>query len=450
VTRLPVKLRLTLAFAGLMAVVLAGTGLFVFLRFRAQLDGNLNRELRSRGAELARLADDDAVRRRAGSAEGFAEVVQRDGGGLIGAALFDRARRAPVLVERTRVARVDEPVRLLARPARRPGQVLVVGTALGDRDDSLASLLEVLVIGGLAALALTTLAGYGLASAALRPVDSMRRRASEISQLGSGTRLPVPAGRDELAQLGRTLNEMLGRLERAAERERGFVANASHELRTPLALLRGELELALRDGRSPEELRAAIVAAAGETDRLAQLADDLLVLARADHGRLPVRLEPLPAAELLAGVARRFQARAGECGRELLAQPAPGLALSADRLRAEQALGNLVDNALRYGAGAVTLTATRRGEGVELHVSDEGPGFGPELLERAFERFTRESRGDGRGGAGLGLAIVAAVAEAHGCRADAVNRPEGGADVWLELPGQSSPEKLVSFHRGRF
>src|SRR4051812_4625811 len=418
-----------------MALVLAATGLFVFLRYRSELDDNLNSALRSRGAELALLADDDAVRRRAGGAEGFAQVVRREtAGGLIAPALFERASRGAVLVDRTRVRRMDEPVRLLARPASRRSEVLVVASALGDRDDSLASLLAVLLVGGLGALVLASLAGYGLASAALRPVDSMRRRAAEISQLGSGARLPVPAGRDELAELGRTLNEMLDRLDEAAMRERGFVANASHELRTPLALLRGELELALREGRSPDELRAAIVAAGEETDRLAQLADDLLVLARADRGRLPVRTEPQEADELLSGTATRFALRAEAARRGLRVEPAPATAVAADRLRVEQALGNLVENALRYGDGAVTLSARRSRSGVELHVSDHGAGFAPELLERAFERFTRVDRGGGRGGAGLGLAIVAAVAAAHGCRAGAANLPGGGADAWIELP----------------
>jgi signal transduction histidine kinase len=108
--------------------------------------------------------------------------------------------------------------------------------------------------------------------------------------------------------------------------------------------------------------------------------------------------------------------------------------VTADRLRVEQALGNLVDNGLRYGGGAVALSAKSTPSGVELHVTDEGPGFAPELLERAFERFTRGDRGSGRGGAGLGLAIVAAVAAAHDRQAGAVNRPDRGADTWLELP----------------
>ena len=198
-----------------------------------------------------------------------------------------------MFIDRNGVARFDEHLRLLARPAG--DRVVVVGATREDREEALASLERVLLIGLPIALLLAALAAYGVATAALRPVSAMRAEAAEISRLGSGRRLPVPEGRDELARLGGTLNEMLDRLERSAERERGFVASASHELRTPLALLRAELELALREGRSPEELREAVASAAAESDRLVQLAEDLLVLARADEGRLPVRPEQLDA-----------------------------------------------------------------------------------------------------------------------------------------------------------
>jgi signal transduction histidine kinase len=230
---------------------------------------------------------------------------------------------------------------------------------------------------------------------------------------------------------------MLDRLEQAAERERGFVASASHELRTPLALLRAELELALREGRSPSELRAAVASAAAESDRLAQLAEDLLVLARADEGRLPVRPERLDAAELLESTARRFEARAREAGRDLQVRTGDG-PIYADRLRAEQALANLVDNALRHGDGAVELCAEPSGDGVRLHVLDRGPGFDPSLNGHAFERFTRGDPARSRGGTGLGLAIVDAIARSHGRTAGGGERPGGGADVWVELPATSA------------
>jgi signal transduction histidine kinase len=310
-----------------------------------------------------------------------------------------------------------------------------VGATREDREEALSSLRTVLLTGGPIALLLAALAGYGLATAALRPVGAMRHEAAEISRLGSGRRLPVPPAGDELARLGGTLNEMLARLEKSAERERGFVASASHELRTPLALLKAELELALREGRTAEELRAAVSSAAGESDRLVQLAEDLLVLARADEGKLPVRPEPLDAAELLHTTARRFEARANELSRRLWIDAPDGLTLYADRLRTEQALANLVDNALRHASGTVELQAERTDDAVRLHVRDHGPGFDPALNGHAFERFTRGDRARSRGGTGLGLAIVDAIASSHGGRAAASAREDGGgADVWIELP----------------
>jgi two-component system, OmpR family, sensor kinase len=429
-----VRIRLTLAFTAVMAVVLLGVGLFVYARVSSDLEEALEQSLRTRGGGEALVESDESLAQVIGPG---GEVVRATRGAgrepLLRGEELERARSGPVFSDRDSVAGFDEHVRLLGRPAA-DGSVLVVGASLEDREETLASLRAVLLVGGPVALLLAALAGYGLASAALRPVDAMRREAADISRLGDGTRLSVPPGGDELAELGGTLNEMLERLERSAERERGFVASASHELRTPLALLRAELELALREGRSPEELRAAVASAAAESDRLAQLADDLLVLARADEGRLPVRPEPLDAAELLASTARRFEARAGEAGRELRVELGDGLALRADRLRVEQALANLVDNALRHGEGTVELGAERAGDRVRLHVRDRGPGLDPSLDGHAFERFTRGDRARSRGGTGLGLAIVEAVAVSHGGRAGAEARDRGGVDVWFELP----------------
>ena len=178
-----------------------------------------------------------------------------------------------------------------------------------------------------------------------------------------------------------------------------------------------------------------MASAAGESDRLVQLAEDLLVLARADEGRLPVRPERLDVGELLTTTARRFEARAAEARRALSVEGSDGLAVHADRLRAEQALANLVDNALRHGEGAVELRAEAAGDGVRLHVLDRGPGFDPALDGHAFDRFTRGDRARSRGGTGLGLAIVDAIATSHGRSAGAGPRAGGGADAWFELPG---------------
>jgi signal transduction histidine kinase len=271
----------------------------------------------------------------------------------------------------------------------------------------------------------------------------MRRRASAISADAPGERLPVPPTGDELERLGETLNEMLDRLEAALEREREFVANAGHELRTPLALLRTELELALRQGQTVEELRDAVRSSSFEVERLCQLAEDLLLIARADRGRLPLRIERVEVDVLLSTVKGRFDWRAEEYGKDVCSRLSRGLYVEADRPRLEQALGNLVDNALRYGGDAISLSAVRADGQVELHVRDNGGGFDRDFLARAFERFTRADPARGGSGAGLGLSIVRTIAEAHGGSSHVANGESVGTDVWVSLPSHVH-ERVVS------
>jgi signal transduction histidine kinase len=268
----------------------------------------------------------------------------------------------------------------------------------------------------------------------------MRLQASAISADRPGRRLPVPPTGDELERLGLTLNEMLDRLELALQRERDFVADAGHELRTPLALLRTELEVALRQADSFQDLRDAVRRSSQDVDRLSQLAEDLLLIARSDRGRLQLHIESLDVPDLLASVLSRVEWRAEATGTTVVANAAGITHVDADRLRLEQALGNLVDNALRYGGDEVRLEASRHDGETRLHVRDNGPGFPEDFLERAFERFTRADAAHGAGGAGLGLAIVGAIAEAHGGHALAVNTIPAGADVWVSLPDWRADE----------
>ncbi|MFL5840264.1 MAG: sensor histidine kinase, partial [Thermoleophilaceae bacterium] len=293
-----------------------------------------------------------------------------------------------------------------------------------------------LLIGVPLALLLASVAGVGLAAGALRPVERMRSRAATISAAETDARLPLPEARDEIRRLGETLNEMLARLQAAFARERAFVADASHELRTPLAILKAELELAARGRRSNEELSAAVRSAVEEVDRLSCLAEDLLVLARADEGGLPVRAERQALEPLVRQVACAFESRAHTTGREIRIDSPADLEARVDAQRIRQALGNLVENALRHGAGDVHVYAQRVNGDVELHVADEGPGFPAEFLPHAFERFTRGDHARARGGAGLGLAIVEAIARGHGGSVHARNTG-GGSDVWLVVPAQS-------------
>ncbi len=394
-SRLPIRVRLTLAFALAMAVVLAAMGAFLYVRLGEALNENINDSLESRLNEIGSAVHDKRPLIEVRAEETFARVLDPDDPGT----LLTRAELSRI--KPRQVLRVEhDGVRLWA--ARSEGKVIVAGASLEDRDEALHELLTQLLVGGPIALLLASFLGYGLARAALRPVESIRAEAASISGEQPVRRLPVPRAR-----------------------ERRFVADASHELRTPLALLKAELELAGREGRSAEDLARAVSSAAEEVDRLIRLAEDLLVLARLDEDRLPLHAEPLDLGELLADAAR---------GREVTVRASEGVTLQADRLRLEQALGNMIENALTHGGGPVELGATVDGDRVKLVVRDEGPGFPPELLEHAFERFSRAGTARSRGQAGLGLAIVDSVAKAHGGRAGAANRPRGGAEVWIELP----------------
>ena len=230
---------------------------------------------------------------------------------------------------------------------------------------------------------------------------------------------------------------MLGRLETALERERRFVADASHELRTPLAMLRTELELALRRQRTPEELERALRSASEETERLSQLAEDLLVLARAQGGSLPVRREQVSARELLEGLRERYGRRARDNGREIDARADECLTLFVDRLRIEQALGNLIDNALRHGGGRMRRRSATRWGGRRAARAGRRSRLPPGFIDHAFDPFSRADDARTGAGAGLGLAIVDVIARAHDGSARAAN-VEGGADAWIALPAESN------------
>jgi heavy metal sensor kinase len=446
----------TAVFALAMAVVLAGTGLFLYARLESRLSDSLDRDLRLRAQDLSELVQRPGSSLAATGAtlvergESYAQLVDAQGhvldatrplgrAALLSGTQLARARAATTFANLGTIPGLDEPSRALATPVVRSGAhlVLVVGATRQDDADTLAGLRNELYVVGPVALLLASIVGYVLAGVGLRPVESMRRRAAAISAERPGERLPVPATGDEIERLAETLNEMLARLEAALARERGFVADAGHELRTPLSLLRAELELALRHAESHVDLEDAVRLSIAEVDRLAQLAEALLLFARSDSGGLPLQLEDLDANALLTSVANRFAWRAQEVGRSVAVEAPAGLHVRGDRLRLEQSLGNLVDNALRHGAGDVRLHAATADGAVELHCVDEGPGFPPQLLDRAFDRFARSSHARAGSGSGLGLAIVQVVASAHGGRAFAANRAEGGADVWLALPKQA-------------
>ncbi|MEO6712894.1 MAG: ATP-binding protein [Mycobacteriales bacterium] len=409
-----------------MLLMLAGAALFVYLRLRADLDDAVDASLRSRvesllavqgGPTLVGVALEDTE-------ESFVQLLSAEGdvvatvGTLRGAALTPAEARLGATREmglERRLPGVDGRARLLSLSGP-GGDVVVAGQSLRDRDDALANVVSSFVLGGAVAILLASAIGYLLATAAFRPVEAMRRRASEVSLLPADAGLPLPAARDEIRLLGETLNAMLARLRAAFERESRFVADASHELRTPIAIIKTELEGALQVADPGSPVHSSLVGAVEECDRLAQLAEDLLVIASSTDGRLAIRPELTAAHVLLGSVRDRFADRAGRRGREIRVESEPDLVMLADPVRISQALGNLVENALRHGAGDVLLRARSASLNgwIEVDVIDAGPGFPAALAARAFERFSRGDRARSGEGVGLGLSIVQAIAEAHG------------------------------------
>ncbi len=447
-SRVPIRVRLTAAFAATMLMMLAAAAGFVYLRLRADLDDAVDARLVARARVITQHGPDRSLAAVAleDPEEGFVQALDPQGrvvdaaGTTQGPALSAADLRAAGLagsgpIERG-VAGIDGVARLLVQ--RLPGdpvRFLVVGQSLNDRNDALSGVITSFAVGGAVAVGLASMIGYLLSRAGLAPMEAMRRRALEVSLTEPQTVLPLPRARDEVRRLGETMNAMLGRLRESFERERRFVADASHELRTPIAVVKTELQATLRAGGLDAEARESLLAAVEECDRLAQLAEDLLVLARMSGDGLPVRLQALRPRTVLEAVRDQFVDRAQQRGRRIEIELGGDRPFDADPVRIRQALANLVDNALRYGDGEVLLRTYSTSAGTAVEVCDQGPGFAPDIAGHAFERFTRGDRArTGGGGSGLGLAIVAEVARAHGGSVAIVPGRGLGTVVRLVLP----------------
>ena len=278
----------------------------------------------------------------------------------------------------------------------------IAAVSLESNNATLRQVTDGLLIGGTVFVIVAGLGAYWLARAALAPVERLRREVAALSERDTGATLRVPGTHDEIAALARTMNNLLVRLRRALARQRAFVADASHELRTPFAVLQGELELAGLPGRSKEELTAAVASAAEEAGRLTRITDDLLLLAKGDEDKLSLRPERTDIAALLTRSAERASARAQAAGVTCRVDAATALTAVVDAGRIRQAVDNLVDNALRFAPRGtqVVISAEITGPSLVIEVRDCGPGFPPEFLPHAFERFRRPDEGRARSAGG--------------------------------------------------
>jgi len=469
----PIRARLALLFTGAALLLLSGGGLLFLRQLSHGLNTSLDTTLRSRAdALIASVAGlegpdfQDDPSRLLRSSDTVGQVLSATGAvlessdGLSGRPLLTTrqvasAQAGAITLDRSVDLRASRSlgaqeglrsVRLLAAPVGKDGKVVVVGRDRDVVDTAVERTGIQLTVLGSVVLLLSGAGAWLLAGAALRPVERMRVQAADLGAGDAGTGLAVPHTRDELSRLAVTMNALLGRLHTALEHERSFVADAGHELRTPLSILKGELELARRPGRTREQLTATLEVAAEETDRLIRLAEDLLLLARAQEGPF-LRLRPTDVVDVARKAVTASRARAALTGVSLqvLADCAVEALVDPDRLR--QGLDNLVANAVRHSPPGSTVEVTVRATDgrVALTVTDRGPGFPAAFLPVTFGRFRRPdaSRAAEQAvhgtetGSGLGLAIVRAIAVAHGGEATAGNAPTGGAWVTITIPGRA-------------
>lgn len=435
----PIVTRLVLAVAATMALVLLFAAAFVFERVQYALDRQVDQDLTAYREVVEEALEQG--RTPAADTPGQSYQVFTLGGRPIGGNARHRLA-APATVRLAAAGSVQHddvghllppsqhPYRVVTAPLRTPTGRVVVAFAISrtKHDEALRELLLQLLIADLVTLAAASLVGYATARAALNPVERYRRAAQRAGE-SPEVQLPVPRGRDdELTRLGHTFNDLLTRIARGNERERQFLADASHELRSPLSVMRTELEWALLRPRPPEETHLTLNSLHHQVARLVDLCNALLDLEELRSSDQPPT-DAVDVGQVVTEVADEFAVQADAAGREIRDQVSGEVTVRGNARWLELAVANLVSNSLRYGAGTVQLSVTGDGAAVRVTVSDEGPGFPPEFVAKAFDRFTRADASRSTVGTGLGLAIVRAVAEAHGGTA----RIQGAA-VSMTLP----------------
>jgi signal transduction histidine kinase len=422
--RRSLRARLTLTTSAGLAVALAVAAVLLLNALRLSLNRALDDSARQGAVEVATLIDQDRLPDPVPVAAGTITVQVLDAQGRITDVSPGADRLVPLLppAQAQRAARTGQARMLPGPPLGMPsmlrvvavsadgGQVVLAAEPYAQVSDSLATLARALLIGtpllfGLLALVTWLVTGY-----TLRPIAELRRGAAEVTETGVPRDLPVPLARDEVRSLAVTLNDMLSRLADAQQRQRDLVSDTAHELRSPIASIRAQLEVALDhpDGLDWKETARDVHA---DTLRLARLTENLLLLARLDEHR--IRRSPVDLAAVCGSVAGRY----GAARVPVRADAPASCVVTGDPDALSRLLVNLLDNAVRHAASQVCASVRGQDGWAVLEVTDDGPGIPAEDTERAFGRFSRlddaRSR-DGDHGAGLGLAIVQATAQAHG------------------------------------
>lgn len=457
-----IRVRLTIWYVLLLAVILALFSAGVYVALRTNLNANLDDSLESKANVIS-----SAIQLNNGRPQLSEENAPGDPQGEQFTRVFDAAGRlvfdnappaASVAIDTEAVAAAlagqetretantaGDNLRVLTTPVYRDGSIigsLQVGLSESDVTDTLSIFLVIIAIAYPLTLIVASAGGVFLAGRALKPIGDLTSVARQITAEDLSKRLDMKLPDDEVGRLAQTFNDMIARLDEAFRRQRQFTADASHELRTPLTAIKGQTEVALQRDRDPQDYREVLGAVNSEADRMIRLVGSLLTLARADSGQAPIARERIDLAELVKDAAEQMRPAATAKSITLNLQSGPAIPFLGDENLLLQLLLNLLDNAVKYtpAGGSITVAWTAEGDGAIIRVTDTGPGIAEEHLPRIFDRFYRvdQSRNQASGGSGLGLSISRWIAEAHGGALTMESAPGSGSTFMVRLPLTSS------------
>lgn len=451
------RIRLTLVYSLLFAVLIASFGIIVYLQTSKRLYESVDDTLRTRADRVvaessdtsgSAVAVDQSILDEITSPGVYVEILNADGS-LVGRSnnlnsqLPVRTSRRPVTdaptFETHKIQANGERVRVLYQDialAGGSGGRLLVARSLHPTDAALDRIRVILIGGGIAFLIVANGLAYVVAAPALRPLRQATATAAEIEATADfSRRISGESQPGEVGELVRTLNELIAKIEATLDAHRAFLADSSHELRRPLAVLRGNLEVLGSHALPDEERQQVISETEAESRRMSRILSDLLLLSQVD-ARMILQLQTVDLAELVSSVTeherQRFPTRTVTL--DITASP---IWIFADEQRLRQLFENLIENAARYSDSdrPIQVDITLNGRRARVVIRDEGPGMSPDEVRHAFERFFRGSRGRRQfsDGSGLGLAIVRHIAEAHGGGV-ALSSSEAGTTVTVDLP----------------
>ena len=439
-SRRSIRFRITALAAVALAVVLTACAIVIVVVVQRELQHNLDASLaRSADEVINSLTDSGSNLVNSAPEDRFAQLLDGDGQVLLATGnLAGRPAVVPLPAgdqqasTHSDIPIEDDVYRVLIRRFTVDGDVrwVVVGQNIDDAQDAMRSLVTVLAVSIPTAVLILALIVWWLVGRTLRPVEAIRREVAGVGLSDLDRRVDVPGTGDEIDRLALTMNDMLARLQASAARERRFVSDASHELRTPLTRMRTTLEVDLE--RADGDLGAACRSALGDVVEMQHLVDDLLFLARHDHGGDMVEPDLVDLDVLVDDEVRAH--RGAEVAIDMSAVSAGTVRGSASQLA--RLVRNLVGNARQHARTQVEVRLVEHDDSVEMTVDDDGPGVAPGDRERVFERFVRldESRAVDDGGTGLGLAIAREITVSHGGTIEMGDSPLGGARVTVSLP----------------